>query len=114
MTDNKPTSYDFEKVGKQMPFSVPDGFFCQLEQQIISNTGANVKKTRAPRKFWKLITGTAVAAAAAVTAFIATPNMSPDTMMADNLTVEEAFENLSASDQEFLIDNYRAELLANY
>ena len=29
-------NYDFSKIGKQMPYTVPDGFFDQLEENVMN------------------------------------------------------------------------------
>jgi len=103
--------FDFEKIGKKMPYSVPEGFFDTMEENIHSalsetNThplSSTVKNIR--RKWIFLLTG-AVAAVAllllAVRIFLPTPYASEYSFE----KVELAFNNLSTDDQNFLMEVY--------
>ena len=115
MTDNKPTNDTLHRIGKKMPYTVPDGFFRHLDEQIIAATQAEMTRTaRMRRNIWRAITGATMAAAASVAIVLSVGNFSQSPIIASSLTPEQAFDNLSSTDQEFLLDTYRTELLAEY
>jgi len=115
MTEKKPINTPLEKIGKEMPFTVPDGFFVQLEDQIISQAGLKPAILPPPRRnLWRIITGATVAAAATVALVISFTKMPSHDMMQQGMTLEQAFNNLSQADQEWLLESYRSELIAEY
>ena len=100
--------FDFNTIQKQMPYKVPDSFFDELERDIAIRI--DLGKNRKTRNFaWRFVMRavTATAAAAAVIAMIvnvtsvSTPGTGP------GMTVEQAFAELSVSDQEYLLDVYQ-------
>ena len=42
--------FNFEQVGKRMPYNVPDGFFDQLEQNVMAEVMADNTATDKPRQ----------------------------------------------------------------
>ena len=123
--------FDFEQVGKRMPYNVPDGFFDQLEQNVMAEThpqplsvreGSEYSQGDAPKA--KVITPlhlvrgwgwASLAAAAAVTLFfVVTKNLPNDDFQADTFEfVELAYNNLSTEDQEFLLEVYEEDEFIN-
>ena len=43
-------SFDFEQVGKKMPYSVPDGFFEKMETEVMSQLAASQRRNRKGRR----------------------------------------------------------------
>lgn len=108
MIKNMEKRFDFEKVGKQMPYKVPEGFFNELENNILAEVGAK------PKHSYLRIVARSFAAAAAVVAL---------TFTVINLTAEQtdglndilvSFNKLSTNDQEFLLDLYQDDMLMEY
>lgn len=112
---------ELSNIGKRMPYTVPDGFFDSLEDRVMSRIAqeepaAPVRKRR--RGIIKAISFGAVAAAAALALVIlpdnSTPQVQVQTPTVQYADVEHAFDQLSASDREYLVDNYDDQLLAAY
>jgi len=107
--------FNFEQVGKRMPYNVPDGFFDQLEQNVIAEVMPDdtvTEKSKVRARTVKMAIHTILAAAAAVALFfVVTKNLPSDDTQADTFEfVELAYNNLSNEDQEFLIDVYEEDV----
>ena len=109
--------FDFEQVGKRMPYNVPDGFFDQLEQNVMAEVKADDTATEKPKQkartmkmtFRSLLT----AAAAVALFFVVTKNMPSNTTEDSFANVELAYNNLSPEDQEFLMEVYEEDEFIN-
>lgn len=97
-------AFSFERVGKRMPYAVPNDYFNQMELQIAQELG--IKPRRQGRMLWLR----RCAAAAAVVALVAMLGpllrQQGKTDMAD---VEAAFMNLSEADRQYLISTYQSD-----
>lgn len=106
--------FSFEQVGKRMPYNVPNGFFDQLEQDVIAEVTADDTVTEKPKvkaRTVKMTFRILLAAAAAVALFfVVTKNMPSDTTEDSFANVELAYNNLSTEDQEFLIEIYEEDV----
>ena len=118
-------NYDFNRIGKQMPYTVPDGFFDQLEENVMKEWkeegGKRKEDTSLSRKARIIrIAFRAVLAAAACIALLlivrkALPQNSGTDVADDFASVELAFNNLSTEDQDYLLEVYQEEqFLDNY
>ena len=106
--------YDFNRVGKRMPYSVPDGFFESLEENVMREVGTKLPASalseqagRRTRSVTWLTRGAAAATIAGIVAFggykLAFKANATDNFVA----VEQAFDNLNEEDQEFLLEVYQ-------
>ena len=107
--------FNFEQVGKRMPYNVPDGFFDQLEQNVMAEVKPDDIATEKPKqkaRTVKMAIRTILAAAAAVALFfVVTKNLPSDDTQADTFAnVELAYNNLSTEDQEFLMEVYEEDV----
>ena len=107
--------FDFEQVGKKMPYNVPDGFFDQLEQNVMAEVTAGNIATEKPKQKARTVKMTfriLLAAAAAVALFfVVTKNPASDNTQADTFAnVELAYNNLSNEDQEYLMEVYEEDV----
>ena len=108
--------FSFEQVGKRMPYNVPNGFFDQLEQDVIAEVTADDTVTEKPKvkaHTVKMTFRILLAAAAAVALFfVVTKNMPSDTTTTEDsfVNVELAYNNLSPDDQEFLMEVYEEDV----
>ena len=112
-------TFDFEKIGKRMPYAVPDDFFTKLEENVMDEVTVQKSETTAkPRRKKTIIIAfrslLAIAAAVALF-FVVQPTLTKnDTISADDYaSVELAFNNLSTDDQDFLIAVYENEEFIN-
>ena len=104
-------NYDFSKIGKQMPYTVPDGFFDKLEENVMNEVKAQPanKKASAIRMAFRA----AITVAACIALFLVVKKVLPqdqDTNIDDFENVELAFNNLSTDDQDYLLEVYQEEL----
>ena len=108
--------FNFEQVGKRMPYNVPDRFFDQLEQNVMAEVMADNTAKDKPRqkaRTLKIAIRTILAAAAAVTLFfVVTKNLPSDTTTTEDgfANVELAYNNLSTEDQEYLMEVYEEDV----
>ena len=102
--------FDFGQIGKRMPYNVPDGFFDQLEQNVMAEVKANrndAKKNRQKARTIRMVFPTLIAAAAAVALFFVVTKNGPTEPATDSFAnVELAYNNLSNEDQEYLQEMY--------
>ena len=107
--------FDFEQVGKRMPYNVPDGFFDQLEQNVMAEVKPDDIATEKPKvkaHAVKMAIRTIFVAAAAVALFfVVTKNLPNDDTQADTFEIVElAYNNLSNEDQEYLMEVYEEDV----
>ena len=104
-------NYDFSKIGKQMPYTVPDGFFDQLEENVMNEVKAQPARKKAT--VLRMAIRAAIAIAACIALFLVVKKVLPqdnDTITDDFENVELAFNNLSTEDQDYLLEVYQDEL----
>ena len=104
-------NYDFSKIGKQMPYTVPDGFFDQLEENVMNEVKAQPARKKAT--VLRMAIRAAIAIAACIALFLIVKKVLPqdnDTITDDFENVELAFNNLSTEDQDYLLEVYQEEL----
>lgn len=112
-------TFDFEKIGKRIPYTVPDDFFANIEKTVMEEVGgkqAEVRSISGHKKAVRVAFRSLLAAAAAVALFFVVQPMltKNDTISADDYaSVELAFNNLSTDDQDFLIAVYEDEEFIN-
>ena len=104
----------FEQVGKRMPYTVPDGFFDKMEEDVMLDVKAETAQPKRRKKAIKIAIRSAIAVAAAIALFFVVrstlPKSEPVLASADDFaSVELAFNHLSADDQDFLIVVYEDE-----
>ena len=117
--------FDFNQVGKRMPYSVPDGFFDRLQDNVMQeikdtpHTQPNtIAKPKAKtRKAWlvRLAPLTAVAAAALIAVLLIPHRTTKEKVRQDGsyAKVEQAFNNLSDADRNYLVSVYQDDLFLN-
>ena len=112
--------FDFEQVGKRMPYTVPDGFFDKMEEDVMLDVKAETAqpKRRKKARTIKIAIRSAIAVAATIALFFVVrstlPKSEPVLASADDFaSVELAFNNLSTADQDFLIAVYEEDEFIN-
>ena len=104
-------NYDFSRIGKQMPYTVPDGFFDKLEENVMNEVKAQPARKKAT--VVRMAIRAAIAIAACIALFLVVKKVLPqgqDTAIDDFENVELAFNNLSTDDQDYLLEVYQEEL----
>lgn len=105
--------FDFNQVGKRMPYNVPDSFFDQLEEDVMQEVKVETTQPKSRKKahIIKIAMRSAIAVAATLALFFVVcatlPQSEPVLASADDFaSVEQAFGQLSTDDQDFLIQVY--------
>ena len=93
---------DLEKMGKTMPYTVPEGFFDAMEERLMQKVTAKKKKSRLTKVV--LWTGLAVAASLALLLVLRQGLSKVETDSFEQ--VEMAFNQLSDYDQQLILDYY--------
>ena len=118
---NKTGKFDFGKLGKRMPYSTPEGFFKEMEanilEQVKNDKPAPVRIQPKKRSLRKVIWTAAIAVAASVAVLLvlnidfAAPHSSLPSQ-ADNemQAVDQAFAQLSSADQAYLLNVYQEDV----
>lgn len=97
-------TFDFEQVGKRMPYDVPNDFFDKFEENMMVEV-----KSRRSKKPLRIALRSVLAVAAAIALFFVMQPLLPKSNVDDFESVELAFNNLSTDDQDFLIQVYEDE-----
>ena len=111
--------FDFTNIGKRMPYSVPDGFFDKLEENVMVEVRGKKNEDTATAKFSILRSPFSIkqilfAAAAAVALFFGVQVMFfKSEPQHDFASIEQAFDNLDTEDQDYLLAVYDEDLFIN-
>lgn len=98
--------FDFKQVGKRMPYEVPEGFFDEMEQNVMAEVKTDIAKAQKSRWRRRLAWGTIAGAAAAVALLLTVNLRGHDASGYTDADVDRAFAQLQPADQEFLLEVY--------
>ena len=118
---NKTEKFDFDQVGKRMPYSTPDDFFKDMEANILEQVKDDkpkpVRIQPKKRPLMKVIWAAAMAVAASVAVLLvlnidfAAPHSSlPSQVDNEMQAVDQAFAQLSSADQAYLLNVYQEDV----
>lgn len=116
------TKFDFQQVGKRMPYFAPDGFLKDMETHVLEAVKNDRHESlflqqQKKRSAFKVIWTAALAVAASVAVlFVLHIDFSgPKSPQVDNSikAVDQAFAHLSSADQAFLLDVYQDDVFLN-
>ena len=114
MTEQMEQTFDFKQIGKQMPYRVPNGFFQEMEHNVldaVAEKAAERKPLQAKRFVFTRLAKYAAAVAASVVVLLAVNVKFFHTAApAEMQDVEAAFNQLSLSDQECLVELYQEDV----
>ena len=117
---NKTGKFNFDQVGKRMPYSTPEGFFKEMEANILEQVKDDkpkpVRIQPKKRPLMKVIWTAAIAVAASVAVLLvfnidfsassSLPSQADNEMQA----VDQAFAQLSSADQAYLLSVYQEDV----
>ena len=99
-------NFKLEQIGKRTPYSMPEGFMKEMEDNVMRSVAAGTLQTR-HKPLKQVIFRSAVAAAAVAALFtVSISTMQPKRYIANYTEVDQAFDNLSYDDQQYMIDTY--------
>ena len=118
---NKNGKFNFDQVGKRMPYSTPEGFFKDMEANILEQVKEDkpipVRIQPKKRPLMKVIWAAAMAVAASVAVLLvlnidfAAPHSSlPSQADKEMQAVDQAFAQLSSADQAYLLNVYQEDV----
>lgn len=135
---NETGRFDFKQVGKRMPYTTPDGFFKDMEKNILEAVKddtpqsvkiqpQSVKVQPKKRPVFKMIWAAAIAVAASVAVLLvlnidfsaadsslaSSHSSQPSQAKSDLEQVDQAFAQLSEADQVYLLDVYQEDVFLN-
>ena len=93
---------DLEKMSKTMPYTVPEGFFDEMEKRLMQEVAP--KKTKSKAR--KVTLWTSLAVAASLALLLVLRQVWHNTEEESFKQVEMAFNQLSDSDQELILEYY--------
>lgn len=116
MNDN----FNLDNVGKRMPYTMPEGFLDQLEANVWQEIKADLptatvaKKKRKSYRISIISTLLAVAACVAVVFMVHPFAAKQPSAPADSFApVAQAYANLSAEDQAYMLEVYQEDVFLN-
>ncbi len=101
-------SYNFDKIGKKMPYRVPDTFFDELENTIMIEVQKRQNKRNILKIFYRSVV---VAATIALLMIVGGSGTKND--KTDFAEIAQAFDNLSEADQTYLLEIYKDDIFIN-
>jgi len=117
--------FDFNKIGKQMPYTTPDGFFDKLEDEIWTEMKDDFQKQkndktavktklqeRKPAKLRLLMRSVLAVAASIALVLVIHMNFSKSNNASIN-DVDQAFSQLTTDDQAYLLNIYQDDVFIN-
>ncbi|MGM9698072.1 MAG: hypothetical protein ACI3Y0_05465 [Prevotella sp.] len=111
--------FDFNSVGKRLPYKVEDGFFERFEEQVAAKVSCEDevgKKRKASgwlRDGFGMTLRIALTTAAILLVGMVVWRNLYSTDTADFNSVETAFAHLSEEDQQYLLDTYEEDIFIN-
>lgn len=115
-------AFDFDKIGKRMPYRTPDRFFDKMEEDVMSrlkeqDSFSSAKVTmKKPVRSYKLIVRSLVSVAAvAIVALVIGSVLKEETSssIVGTTDVEQAFSQLDDADQLELLMAYQNDVFLN-
>ena len=135
---NETGKFDFKQVGRRMPYTTPDGFFKDMEKNILEAVKddtpqavkiqpQSVKVQPKKRPVFKMIWAAAIAVAASVAVLLvlnidfsaadsslaSSHSSQPSQAKSDLEQVDQAFALLTEADQAYLLDVYQEDVFLN-
>ena len=134
---NETGKFDFKQVGRRMPYTTPDGFFKDMEKNILEavkdDSPQAVKIQPKKRPVFKMIWAAAIAVAASVavllvlnidfsatdsslamhSSLVSSHSSQPSQAKSELEQVDQAFAQLSEADQAYLLDVYQEDVFLN-
>ena len=113
-------NFDFNQVGKRMPYFTPDDFFAKMQSNILDavqdmpqkNTEIKTNRRTVRKWLWPVsLSAAAVAAMLVINIHFLAPNT--PTASSDIQDVEQAFAQLSEGDQAYILDVYQDDVFIN-
>lgn len=104
--------YDFDKVGRKMPYRVPDTFFDNMEMRIMATALPAPRRRRNLLPALRQSARVAGAVAAVALLLVAVERVTPEAV-ACSTEIDIAFDSLSDADRSSLLEIYQDDIFMN-
>lgn len=101
--------FDFDSIGKKMPYTVPDALFSEIESNVLKALEPE-RRRKAFRRVLSRAVYAAVGSAACVAVLIAVRPPSSGDALGE---IDNAYACLSEADQQYLLDVYQEDVFIN-
>lgn len=104
--------YNFNQVGKRMPYTLPDDFFDKMQENVLAEVAKEEQAKRHRKAIVKrmYITAASIAACVCLVFLVGYSVMSRDQQKQDAVpsvaSVDKAYDNLSSEEQQELVATY--------
>ena len=106
-------NFDFERIGKRMPYKTPEGFFDEMEANIWKEAQSGLRQTHKRKPYRLRILAGAMAVAASIALLVVFNTFSPEKQADGFSNVEQAFGRLSQEDQAYMLAVYQEDIFMN-
>lgn len=107
-------NFDLKKTGKRIPYTVPDGFFDEMEDNIWKEVSKEpIVSIRHKLSYMRVAIRTVATIAAAVALFIVFSTYYLKNKVDNISNIELAFSELSNEDQTYLLEVYQNDIFMN-
>lgn len=108
--------FDFDKIGKRMPYKTPDAFFDEMEENIWNEVKGDLQpKAKHPSRHLRVLAGalSIAASVALVIVLYARHSQAPQQQVDGLAQVEQAFASLTPEDQAYMLQVYQDDVFIN-
>lgn len=111
MTDNSTSSNELLDAGKRLPYTMPDNFMEELENNVLSEVSKDAKaRSKRRARIWFSVSGIAAAACVALAVVFGSQRGSVNYLN----EMEEAYAQLSEADKDYIQAVYENDYFINY
>ncbi len=105
--------FDFDRIGKRMPYKTPEDFFNKLEADVWQEVQGELPQMHKRKALCLRILAGAVAIAASVALLLVFSPFPHEETAIGFSQVEQAFANLSQEDQAYMLAVYQEDIFMN-
>ncbi|HJA87207.1 MAG TPA: hypothetical protein H9778_00690 [Candidatus Parabacteroides intestinavium] len=105
--------FDFNRIGKRMPYRIPEGSLDEMEANIWNEVQDGLPQIHKRKRYRLRIFATSLAVAASVALLFVFSPVFHKEQTDSFLKVEQAFANLSQEDQAYMLAVYQEDLFMN-
>lgn len=105
--------FDFNRIGKRMPYRTPEGFLDEMEANIWKEVQGGLPQTYKRKTYRLRIFATSLAVAASIALLLVFSPVFHKGQSDSFSKVEQAFANLSQQDQAYMLSVYQEDLFMN-
>lgn len=105
--------FDFNRIGKRMPYKTPEGFLDEMEANVWKEVQNELPQTHKRKTFRLRVFAGTMAVAASIALLLVFHPFSPKEETDSFSHVEQAFANLSQEDQAYMLAVYQEDIFMN-